>query len=295
MSETARPTAATLLAPAVLAELERLQLVTHRRLAGRFSGEHRSPAFGASVDFADYRDYHPGDDFRRIDYPLYARTGNLFIRLFEAEEDVTVRLIVDRSASMGMYGKLLQAQRLAAAIGFVALIRRDTVFVHPEPGDLPPRRFAGRHATGALFEHLAELDAVGATALAARSRDIAARSTRSGVTVLISDLLSEDWPTAVDRFSAAGGDTTVIHVVAGEELEPDLHGDLEIVDVESGATVPASLSPAMLAEYRRNVDQWLTSVAAHCRRRGATYVRVLADTPAHEVLVRAWLENGVLR
>ena len=110
-----------LLPAALLAQLERLQLRTRRRLAGRFAGEHRSPHFGTSVDFADYREYHPGDDFRRIDYPLYARTGHLFIRLFEAEDDVTVRIVLDRSASMGFHGKLDQAARMAAAIGFVAL------------------------------------------------------------------------------------------------------------------------------------------------------------------------------
>src|SRR5918994_3841791 len=127
----------------LLAQLEQLQLVTRRRLAGRFAGEHRSPAFGSSVDFADYREYHPGDDFRRIDYPLYARTGALFIRLFEAEDDVTVRIVIDRSASMGMHGKLDQALRLGAAIGFIALLRRDAVIVHTEPAAAPARRFSG--------------------------------------------------------------------------------------------------------------------------------------------------------
>ena len=103
-----------LLAAHVLARLERMQLGTRRKLAGRFSGEHRSPRHGSSLDFADYRDYHPGDDFRRIDYPLYARTGNLFIRLFEAEDDVTVRIVVDRSASMGMHGLLWRPQQRIA-------------------------------------------------------------------------------------------------------------------------------------------------------------------------------------
>ena len=137
-----------LLPATLLAELERLQLRTRRRLAGRFAGEHRSPHFGTSVDFADYREYHPGDDYRRIDYPLYARTGHLFIRLFEAEDDVSVRIVLDRSASMGFYGKLDQARRMAAAIGFVALLRRDTVTLHTEPAGAPaaPLRRAPRHA-----------------------------------------------------------------------------------------------------------------------------------------------------
>jgi uncharacterized protein (DUF58 family) len=284
-----------LLSPELLGQLERLQLRTRRRLAGRFSGDHRSPAFGASLDFADYRDYHPGDDFRRIDYPLYARTGNLFIRLFEAEDDVTVRIVVDRSASMGMHGKLDQARRMAAAVGFVALIHRDTVILHTDPAGAAPRRFSGRHATQPLFDTLTSIEAAGLTDLTAAARDVVARQTTAGVTVMISDLLSDDWSAAVDRLVASGGDTTVVHVLAIEELRPDLRGDLEMIDVETGDDVPASLSPAALREYTEHVDAWLAETAAHCRRRGATYVPVMADDAPERVLLRTWRENGLVR
>jgi uncharacterized protein (DUF58 family) len=284
-----------LLSPGLLAQLERLQLVTRRRLAGRFSGEHRSPEFGSSVDFADYREYHPGDDFRRIDYPLYARTGALFIRLFEAEDDVTVRVVIDRSASMGMHGKLAQALRMAAAIGFIALVRRDTVIVHTEPADGPARRFSGRHASQPLLAMLAEVAAAGPTDLVGAARGVLGQRGRAGVTVLISDLFSDGWSTAVDRIAAAGGDISVLHVLAPEELRPDLRGDLAMLDVESGEEVPASLSPAALREYADNVDAWLADTAAHCRSRGAAYVRVMADEPPERVLLGSWREHGLVR
>lgn len=284
-----------LLSPGLLAQLERLQLVTRRRLAGRFSGEHRSPEFGSSVDFADYREYHPGDDFRRIDYPLYARTGALFIRLFEAEDDVTVRVVIDRSASMGMHGKLAQAVRMAAGIGFIALVRRDTVILHTEPPAWPARRFSGRHAAQPLLAMLADIDATGPTDLVGAARDVLGQRGRAGVTVLISDLLSDGWSTAVDRMAVGGGDTTVLHVLAPEELRPDLRGDLAMLDVESGEEVPASLSPAALRDYADNVDAWLADTAAHCRSRGAAYVRVMADEPPEQVLLGSWREHGLVR
>ena len=284
-----------LLDPGLLARLERLQLATRRRLAGRFSGEHRSPAFGTSVDFSDYREYHPGDDFRRIDYPLFARTGNLFIRLFEAEDDVTVRIVIDRSASMGMHGKLEQAVRMAAAIGFIALLRRDAVILHTEPAAAPPRRFSGRHATGALFDVLAALDAAGPTDLVGASRDVLTRRGRAGVTVVISDLLSDGSAVAIDRLVAGGGDTSVLHVLAEEELHPDLRGDLAMIDVETGQEVPASLSPAQLREYAEHVRAWLAETAAHCVRNGATYVRVMADDAPEDVLLRSWRDQGLVR
>ena len=288
-----------LLSPRLLSQLERLQLATRRRLAGRFTGEHRSPAFGTSVDFADYREYYPGDDFRRIDYPLYARTGHLFVRLFEAEDDLTVQLVIDRSASMGMHDKLQQAVRMAAAIGFVALIRRDTVIVHttpplgPELG--PPRRFSGRHATAPLFALLASLEAAGPTDLTGATRTVLAYGGRPGVTVVISDLLGEDWAAAVDRVVARGGDATVLHLLAADELRPAHIGDLEMIDVETGADVPASLSPAALGEYGAHVATWLAETAGHCTRRGVTYVRVMAEDPPEDVLLRGWTRAGVLR
>ena len=86
--------------------MEALQLGTRRRLAGHFAGEHRSVRHGSSIDFADYRQYNPGDDFRRIDYFLYARLGVLNVKLFEAEEDLHLRLLIDTSASMAAGDKL---------------------------------------------------------------------------------------------------------------------------------------------------------------------------------------------
>lgn len=284
-----------LLPASLLAQLERLQLQTRRRLAGRFAGEHRSPNFGTSVDFADYREYHPGDDYRRIDYPVYARTGSLFIRLFEAEDDVSLRIVLDRSASMGFYGKLDQATRLAAAIGFVGLLRRDTVTLHVEPGGDPPRRFTGRGSTQALFETLAALDASGPTDLARAAGDVLARRGPAGSTVIVSDLLNEGWDRAIDRLVASRGDTTVLHVLAPDELHPDLRGDLEMVDVETGHTVPVSLSASSLSAYEDAVGRWLAEAAAHCRRRGATYLRVMADEPVEDVLLQSWRQSGLVR
>lgn len=284
-----------LLPSPLLARLERLQLNTRRRLAGRFTGEHRSPNCGTSVDFADYREYHPGDDYRRIDYPLFARTGSLFIRLFEAEDDVALRVVVDRSASMGLHGKLDQAVRMAAAIGFVALLRRDSVTLHVEPSTGPPRRYTGRHASPALFQSLAELDAAGPTDLARAAGDVLARPGPAGATVVISDLLTDGWDRAIDRLVARRGDTTVVHVLASRELHPELRGDLEMIDVETGQSVPVSLSAADVGQYERAVAGWMAQAAAHCRSRGATYVRVMADESAEDVLLRSWRENGLVR
>ena len=286
---------AALLPPDVLARLERMQLGTRRRLAGRFAGEHRSPRRGSSLDFADYRDYHPGDDFRRIDYSVYARTDQLFIRLFDAEDDASLRLVVDTSGSMGFHGKLRAAARLAGALGFVGLVRRDVVSLHTVPGAARPRRFTGRHATAPLLDALARLEASGGSDLDAAAGQVLAHTGPPGITVLFSDLMSPSWESAIERLPARGGDVAVVHVVARDELEPDLFGDLELEDAETGEQIAVSLSASARARYVEATTAWLDGVAARCRRRGVAYSRVLADDDVADVLFRGWQREGLLR
>ena len=284
-----------LLDPQLLTQLERLQMRTRRRLAGRFAGEHRSTRFGNSLDFADQREYFPGDDYRRIDYALYARTGQLFVKLFEAEDDLSVRILLDVSASMGHEGKLDQAKRLAAAVGFLALTRRDVVTLHLEPAVRPPQRFTGRHAVTALFRVLESLTPAGDTDLRSAAGDLLARPGPAGVTVVISDLLTPSWEPAIDRLPARGGEVTVLHVLAKEEISPTIIGDLDVVDAESGERVPVSLSHDSIKSYREVVDRWLLEAAARCRRRGASYQQVLADDPIADVVLKGWRAQGVVR
>lgn len=286
----------SLLDAGLLGRLEQVQLGTRRRLAGRFAGEHRSTRRGTSLDFADHREYQRGDDPRRIDPAVWARLDQLLIRLYEAEDDLTVRLLVDTSASMAG-PKLGQAARLAAAIGFVGLVRRDTVTVHTFAADLDRAapRFTGRHAAPALLRLLGELDAGGDTRFARAVGDLLARPGPPGLTVVLSDLMTPEWADGLTRLPARGGDVTVVHVLDRDELHPALRGDLDLVDAESGEVVPVSLAPEQVAAYEAAARAWADGVAARARHAGATYVRVLADEPIEPLLLGAWREAGVLR
>jgi len=279
----------------LLARLEALQLGTRRRLAGRFAGEHRSTRHGSSPDFADYRQYHPGDDFRRIDYFLYARLDILLLKLFEAEDDLHLRLLVDTSASMATGGKLEMAKRVAAALGFVALTRRDPVSVHTFPLQRAAPRFAGRGAVPALFAHLTALEAGGDTAFAAAVSSLLARRGPAGLTVVVSDLLTAEWEDALSRLPSRGGDVMIVHVLAAEELHPTLVGDLELVDREGGGRVVVSLAADTLREYEQATAAWLDRVRGRCRQVGAAYVRILAEDDLETALLGAWRREGVLR
>ncbi len=284
-----------LLDPRFLARLEAVQLSTRQRLAGHLSGEHRSPRRGNSTDFADYRPYYPGDDYRRIDYTVLARLDVLLIRLFEADDDLTLRILVDTSASMAVGGKMRQAARVAAVLGFVSLTHRDPVTVHTFPLDRPGPRFSGRAAVPALFDHLVSLEPAGDTPFLPAVRHLLAQRGPRGLTVVISDLLTADWEAGLKQLPGRGGDLVVIHVLAPDDLSPAVGGDVELVDRESGRRIDMTLSPAAVANYRRLATAWADGIGSLCRRAGAGYARLMADEPIEPLVLGAWRKAGVLR
>lgn len=279
----------------VLARLEQLALSTNRRLAGLYPASHRSMRHGTSLDFADYRQYHPGDDYRRIDYHLYARLGVLALKLFEAEDDITVRLLVDTSASM-QPAKLLQAARAAASLGWIALCRRDAVTLHTFADTMAaPLRFRGQAAAPSLFHELGALTAGGTTQFATAASALLARPGPRGVTVLVSDLLTSDWMAGLDRLPTRGSQVVVVHVLDREDIEPDLFGDVDLVDAESGRVVPVSLTAEVQRSYREAAQTWLADVESRCRYVGANYLRVFADDDIGEAIIGSGVRNGVLK
>lgn len=269
--------------PELLGALERLQLGTRRRLAGHLVGGHRSKRYGASLDFADFREYQPGDDFRRIDYLTLARLDQLLVRLYDADDDLTVRLIVDTSASMGMDDKLKRSLELAGAVGFVALTRRDRVEVHL-PGRVPAR-FTGRNGVGALFAYLEAVETSGLGSLSRTATQVLGRQRTAGMTVLCSDLLEPDWDVALNRLPARGAELTVLHILGAGELEPPEIGDVDLIDSETNERVAMTLTNVTIESYRRRLDDWLLDVQTATRRLSAGYVLIDARTPLRDVLL----------
>ena len=283
----------------LLSRLESLQLGTRRRLAGALVGEHRSTRHGSSLDFADQRSYHPGDDYRRIDYHVLARLDQLLVRLYEADEDLHVRLLLDTSASMSFGGKARRAAQAAAALGFVALTRRDTVSAHTFPFERSGPRFVGRGAVGPLFRYLETLEFGGVTSFEAAVQRFLARPGPAGLTVVISDFLTTDWSEALVRLPSRGADFAAVHVVADEDLDPsvrgDLLGDLELLDSETGEAVLVSASDAILSGYRVAAQAWVADVRARCRSIGGAYVLLTPADDLERVLLGGWRQAGVVR
>lgn len=291
--------AAELLSPTLLAKLERLELVSRKIFRGRMKGERRSKRKGESVEFADFRGYVAGDDLRLIDWNLYARLDQLFLKLFLEEEDLHFHALIDASESMnyGVPTKLHVAKQIAAALGYVGLCRGDRVRV-AALGPAGARAPVLRGRSG-LWQLLGYLDAVHSghnLSLHEGIRDFAPRSGGAGVVVLITDLMDKQgFESALRMLIGRRMDVVVIHLLAAEELEPPLRGDLRLVDAEDNDSTEVTLNEATLRKYRETVTAFINSARQFCSRRAIGYILVRNDTPIDELITRYLRQRGVLR
>jgi uncharacterized protein (DUF58 family) len=289
-----------LLESAFLKKLDRLALVTKRPMAGDIQGERRSPRRGASVEFADFRPYTPGDDIRQIDWNLYARAERFYLKLFVAEEELTVHLLVDNSASMdwGAPNKLRYAKQIAGAFGYITLANLDRVTVTafgagPNVGQLPGVR--GKRGAVPLFSFLQRLEAGKGGDLAKTCHRYIQSARTAGPLLLCSDLLDAGWKDALSALSSRPFEITVMHVLAPQELEPELDGDFKLVDAEGGAAVEISADLDLLRRYREHLAGWRAEIESFCAGRGITYLPVDTSIPVEEFVLGRMRRRGVLR
>lgn len=286
-----------LLEPEVLARLERLSLSTRGRMSGAYPGVHRSRRLGSSVDFADWREYVPGDDYRRIDYQIYARLDRILVRLYEAEDQLSLQIVVDATTSMGFGSKFETAARLSGALAYLAALHGDRarIWVVDARGIRPSPWARSRDSAISLFRWLEDVRPGGGADLPIAMQRFASAGGLRGMTVLASDLLTEEWEATLRRLSAPSAGGALLHVLSAEELEPDLRGDLLLVDSEAGGTVEVSLSEAVLRQYRKRTQQWLRQVAETCARRGLHYELVSPDDDIESLLLVRLREGGLVR
>jgi uncharacterized protein (DUF58 family) len=279
---------ATLFDEAFLRRLEALELASRRLTAGRMKGERRSLRRGQSVEFADYRNYSTGDDLRQLDWNVYARLEKLFVKLFVEEEDVTVHVLVDASASMdfGAPNKLDFARRAGAALAYLGLANLDRVSV-AFLGDgratmLRPLR--GKARVFEVFGFLSAPRPERLTGLAAAARDYAGRLRGRGPLVLVSDLLDPGYLDALRDLAGTRCQLSVLHVLAPEELDPDVAPDARLVDRETGQAIDVSGDDELVERYHARLHDWQTEIGQFVTRRGGSYVAVPSDLDLADLL-----------
>ena len=283
-------TAEELLTPEFLRKLERLSLVVSRAFAGRMHGERRSTRRGASVEFADFRHYTPGDDLRAVDWSVYARLEKLFLKLFVAEEDLHIHLLLDTSRSMGFGtpGKLLAAQRLCAALGYIALSDLDRLAVTAVTDRLGARlpSIRGKSQALQLFSWLRARQADGATDFSCSLAEYALLARRPGPVIIISDFLAPGIEEGLRALVGRHFSPALVRVVAPDEINPPFAGDLRLVDAETGETREITVTTGVLARYRQRMQAHRDMLEGLCARYGVTYLEMLTDAPFDQLVLQ---------
>ena len=281
-----------LLDAAFLARLERVALRSRTRAGGQRAGAHASHRRGQSLEFVDHREYVPGDDIRHLDWHLMGRLDKLFIKLFEAKEDRTLALLLDRSASMGG-AKWTAARKAAAAMAWASLCGLDRVqlLAVDRTVQAEGRPARGRSAMHRFLRFLTGASAAGQTDLARALRSLP--PARAGaMTVLVTDLWDPaGFDEAFSRLAHRGGDAHVLHVIDSRELSPPLTGDLTLVDAETGAELNVTVDRPARARYLAAAQAWILEAEEAARRRGLGYFRLDAAQPVEEALIR-WLQQA---
>ena len=297
----------SLLTPELLRRLEQFQLLAARRAKSSAKGERRSRARGQSVEFADYRNYVHGDDFRYLDWNLYGRLERLFLKLYEEERELPVRIFLDASESMtfGEPRKFDFARQVAAAIGYVALSGFDRVSVIPFPDRAndanmdPGARIAELAARGALrsvrgkrsaiqfFQNLSKLTAGGAANLNEALRRGALEARQAGVAVVLGDFLDPaGYESGLNALVGRGFQVDLVQILAPDELSPATFGDLRLVDSESGAAQEVTFGRFRLKAYRQTVQNFMQRLREFCQARGINFFTASSNTDLQELLLK---------
>jgi uncharacterized protein (DUF58 family) len=289
-----------LLSPEFLAQLERLELVSRKVFRGRMKGERRSKRKGQSVEFADFRNYVHGDDLRFIDWNTYARLDRLFLKMFFEEEDLHFYCLVDASTSMdfGDPTKLTCAKQLAAALGFIGLVRSDRVRIETvgqspkQPGPV----LRGRSSLWRMMQYLESIEPGETTTLAQGVKNFCLRNSGKGIVVLISDLMDKTgYQDALRYLMAQQMDAYVIQVLSAEEIDPDVKGDLKLIDSEDGDIAEITVSAPLLKRYKQTLNAFVDGAREFCGRRGMTYLLADNRTPVEQLVTSYLRKRGLVR
>jgi uncharacterized protein (DUF58 family) len=272
-------------------KLEYLALVSRRVFAGRLRAERRTKKSGNGVEFADHRDYQPGDDFRSLDWNAYQRFDRLLVRLYEEEEDLAIYFILDTSASMA-FGerarKLAYAKKIVAALAYVGLANLDRVSIVTTSDRVLERmpETRGKARIFKAFRFLKEVQAEGVTDLADAMKTFVAQNKRRGLAVLVSDLYDPaGFEKGINVLRYNKFDPFVVHVI----------GDVLVYDCETGAEREVTVTSRVLDRFAEAHARYLADIERFCATHQVPYVAARVDVAFDELILRVFRRGGFLR
>ncbi len=283
-----------------LKRLEYLSLISKRMFRGQLLAQRRTKQMGGGIEFVDHREYTPGDDLRYIDWNVYARYGDLLLKRFQEEEDLHVYILLDASPSMltGHPSKFDYARRLSAALAYIALADLDRVGIYAYADEiidvLPMTR--GKDRVLAVLRFLDNLKTAGVkTDLARVVRGLVHRAQRTGLVVIISDLFDQDgFKQGIDLLRHRRFEPHVIQLHAPEEANPQILGDVELEEVETGARRKLTVTERKLRQYQELFQAFLGEIDLYCRTYSLSNTRTTTDLPFDELILRMMRAAGGL-
>ncbi|RME36380.1 MAG: DUF58 domain-containing protein [Planctomycetota bacterium] len=300
MATSTETDAVEFLDPGFMRRLERLSLVSRRIFAGRMRGERLTKRRGESVEFADYRNYVCGDDLRFLDWNIYARLGQLFLKLFLQEEDLHVSVLFDQSRSMdwGDPSKWLYARRLAASLAYIGLINQDRVSLYGYADGLRTELSGvrGRRMMFKVIDLLRDAACDGVSDLPAACKQFAVRHPQPGVVVLLGDFFEKrGYEEGLRYLLGRRYDIFVVQILSPQEIDPPLMGDLQLTDLEDGDVAEVTVSRALLRRYRANLRAYCGRLETYCTARGIRYLRTGTDVPFEQVVLKYFRVRGLVQ
>ena len=280
------PTFAELFDPDFLAALQPFSLRARRVARDGRPAEQASRDRGFGLEFADFKPYVPGDDLRAIDWNIYRRLGRLFVRVFEERRDLPVYLLVDRSSSMYLETppRIGAGLRAALALASIALGQHDSVGLFSFSGvlNVDAKAASGKHRLVSFAERLAALDERDNTNLTGAMSELAGHRLRRGLLVVISDFFDPAGAEEIGQALALCRHRLLLLQLvsktdADPTLHPDLHGDVRLLDCESGEAVDLTVTPAILARYRESYREFNERLTGFATDYDAGLVRIDAD------------------
>ena len=290
----------TLLPNSALARLERLRVNPRKRQTNRGRGEHLARKGGTSTEFTDYRDYAAGDDVRYVDWNIFSRLNRPYLKLYKHEEEMHVVVIIDGSSSMLFSDKFALAKRLAAAFCVVGLYggERTSLYACHSHGQTPVLLgpMLGRPALRRALAFLESLEGGGDAMIDVAVDEVLARHKGRGLVFVLSDFLTVgDLARPLNRLHAAGLEPHAVQILSHEELDPELAGDLRLVDSETGEALDISSAGDLLALYHEHREALEEELSAMCRQRGGRYLLVRSEEPLEAILFDRMRRQGWMR
>lgn len=286
--------------PDFLTKLEYLSLVSRRVFHGTLLAQRRTARSGAGVEFAEHRPYTASEDFRYLDWNIYARHGTLLVKRFQEEQDLHVYVLLDSSRSMGLGGppKFDFARRVAAAMAYIALADLDSVAVTAFAGTLAAD-FPLTRGKGVVLNLLRFLERLrpdgGATDLAASLTAFVRRAPRRGLAIVVSDWLDPaGFQPGLDVLRHAGFEVQVVRVFDPGEADPRVRGDLELVNVETDARRRVTVTEKSLRRYRELFEEYGRALNAYCRQYGVGCSQSSTAVPFEQFVLQMMRSAGAV-